>query len=231
MKASLNREAIRMFIVLLGAPGAGKGTQAAVISQKLRLPHLASGDLFRQSVQKGTNLGQTVKGYMDKGALVPDEVTIQVVSERLNEPDCKAGCLLDGFPRTVEQAKALDETLAKRRKSIDMGLYIEVPEEELLKRLSRRWICRQCQTPYHEVSSPPKIAGKCDKCGGELYQRSDDTEATVKERLKVYFAQTTPVLDYYKKQGKLVKVDGKQEIEQVSKNIIKILDSRAGKAK
>jgi len=220
-----------MFIVLLGAPGAGKGTQAAVISQKLRLPHLASGDLFRQSVQKGTKLGQTVKGYMDKGALVPDEVTIQVVSERLSEPDCKAGCLLDGFPRTVEQAKALDETLAKRRKSIDMGLYIEVPEEELLKRLSGRWICRQCQAPYHEVSSPPKIAGKCDKCGGELYQRSDDTEATVKERLKVYFAQTIPVLDYYKKQGKLVKVDGKQEIEQVSKNIIKILDSRAGKAK
>ena len=220
-----------MFIVVLGAPGAGKGTQASVISQKLKLPHLATGDLFRQAVQKGSKLGQTVKDYMDKGLLAPDEVTIHVVSERLSEPDCKNGCLLDGFPRTVTQAKALDKALAERGKALDMGLYIEVPEQELLKRLLGRWICRQCQTPYHEVSSPPAVKGKCDKCGGELYQRADDTEATVKERLKVYFAQTMPVLDYYQKQGKLVKVDGKQEIEKVSKNIAKILDARSGKAK
>ena len=220
-----------MFIVLLGAPGAGKGTQASVISQKLNLPHMATGDLFRQAVQKGSKLGQTVKDYMDKGLLAPDEVTIQVVSERLNEPDCKNGCLLDGFPRTVTQAKALDKALAERGKAMDMGLYIEVPEQELLKRLLGRWICRQCQTPYHEVSSPPKVKGKCDKCGGELYQRADDTEATVEERLKVYFAQTMPVLDYYQKQGKLVKVDGKQEIEEVSKDIVKILDARSGKAR
>ena len=220
-----------MFIVLLGAPGAGKGTQASVISQKLNLPHLATGDLFRQAVQKESKLGQTVRGYMDKGLLAPDEVTIQVVSERLNEPDCKNGCLLDGFPRTVEQAKALDKALAQRGSALDMGLYIEVPEQELLKRLLGRWICRQCQTPYHEISSPPKVKGKCDKCGGELYQRADDTEATVKERLKVYFAQTTPVLDYYQNQGKLVKVDGKKTIKEVSKDIVEMLDTRLGKAK
>ena len=220
-----------MFIVLLGAPGAGKGTQASVISQKLNLPHLATGDLFRQAVQKGSKLGQTVKGYMDKGLLAPDDVTIQVVSERLNEPDCKNGCLLDGFPRTVEQAKALDKALARRGKALDMGLYIEVMEQELLKRLLGRWICRQCQTPYHEISSPPKVKGKCDKCGGELYQRADDTEATVRERLKVYFAQTMPVLDYYQKQGKLVKVDGNKQIDEVSRDIVKMLDARRGKAK
>jgi len=231
MRGLLNNEVGFLFIVLLGAPGAGKGTQAAVVSQKLKLPHLASGDMFRQAVQKGTKIGQTVKEYMDKGKLVPDELTIQVVSERLGEPDCNGGCLLDGFPRTVEQAKALDKALAERGKAMDMGIYIEVPEQELLKRLTGRWICRQCQSPYHEVSSPPKVAGKCDKCGGELYQRSDDTEATIIERLKVYFAQTTPVLDYYQKQGKLVKIDGKQDIEQVSKNMIKILDARSGKAK
>ena len=220
-----------MFIVLLGAPGAGKGTQASVISQKLNLPHLATGDLFRLAVQKGSKLGQIVKGYMDKGLLAPDEMTIQVVSERLSEPDCKNGCLLDGFPRTVTQAKALDKALAECGKALDMGLYIEVPEQALLKRLLGRWICRQCQTPYHEVSSPPKVKGKCDKCGGELYQRADDTEATVKERLKVYFAQTMPVLDYYQKQGKLVKVDGKKQIEEVSGDIAKILDARSGKAR
>jgi adenylate kinase len=197
----------------------------------LKLPHLASGDLFRQAVQKGTKLGQTVKEYMDKGKLVPDELTIQVVSERLSEPDCKGGCLLDGFPRTVEQAKALDKALAARGKAIDTGIYIEVAEQELLQRLSGRWICRQCQAPYHEVSSPPKVAGKCGRCGGELYQRSDDAKVTVRERLKVYFAQTAPVLDYYQKQGKLVKVDGKQDIEKVSKDMIKILDTRLGKAK
>lgn len=232
MKASLNREVESlMFIVLLGAPGAGKGTQATVISQKMKVPHLATGDLFRQAVQKGTKLGQIVKEYMEKGLLAPDEITIQVVSERLNEPDCKNGCLLDGFPRTIEQAKALDKALAERGKTLDMGLYVEVPEAELLKRLGGRWICRQCQTPYHEVSSPPKIKGKCDRCGGELHQRADDNEATVRERLKVYFAQTTPVLDYYQKQGKLIKVDGKQEIGKVSRDIVKILDSWSGKAK
>lgn len=220
-----------MFLVLLGAPGAGKGTQAAMISRKVGLAHIASGDLFRQAVEKGTKLGQSVKAYMDKGMLVPDEVTIQVISERLNEPDCQTGCVFDGFPRTVEQAKALDKTLASQGKAIDKAIYVEVSDDELLKRLGGRWICRQCQTPYHEVTSPPRIPNKCDKCGGELYQRSDDTEETVKERLKVYFAQTTPVLDYYRAEAKLVKVDGKRGIEEVSEEIIDVLDLKSVKAK
>lgn len=220
-----------MFLLLLGAPGAGKGTQAAMISRKVGLAHIASGDLFRQAVEKGTKLGQSVKAYMDKGMLVPDEVTIQVISERLNEPDCQTGCVFDGFPRTVEQAKALDKTLASQGKAIDKAIYVEVSDEELLKRLGGRWICRQCQTPYHEVTSPPRIPNKCDKCGGELYQRSDDTEETVKERLKVYFTQTTPVLDYYRAEGKLVTVDGKRGIEEVSEEIIDVLDLKSVKAK
>ena len=160
---------------------------------------------------------------MDKGALVPDEVTIHLISDRLNEPDCKLGCVFDGFPRTIEQAKALDKMLAGRGWAIDKAIYIEVPGGELLKRLGGRWICRKCQIPYHEVTSPPKTPGKCDKCSGELYQRSDDNEETVKERLKVYFAQTAPVLDYYRKEGNLVTVDGKIGIEEVSEKIIGVL--------
>jgi len=214
-----------MFIVLLGAPGAGKGTQAAVVSRELGLAHIASGDLFRQAVQKGTKLGQLVKDYMDKGMLVPDEVTIQMILERLNEPDCKDGCVFDGFPRTVDQAEALDKAFNDQGKIIGKAIYIDVPEEALLKRLTGRWICRQCQAPYHEVASPPKIAGKCDKCSGELYQRSDDTVETIKERLKVYFAQTTPLLDYYGGEGKLAKVDGKLRIEEVAKQMIDVVRS------
>jgi adenylate kinase len=220
-----------MFLVFLGAPGAGKGTQAAVISRKLGLAHIASGDLFRQAVEKGTELGKSVKNYMDKGALVPDEVTIQLISERLNEPDCKSGCVFDGFPRTIEQARALDKMLASRGEAIDKAIYIAVPEKELLRRLGGRWICRKCQTPYHQVTSPPKVTGKCDKCGGDLYQRSDDTEETVRERLKVYFAQTTPVLDYYKAEGELVAMDGNRGIEEVSEKIIDVLGPRSVKAK
>jgi len=220
-----------MFLVFLGAPGAGKGTQAAVISEKLGLAHIASGDLFRQAVEKGTELGKSVKAYMDKGALVPDEVTVQLISERLNEPDCKGGCAFDGFPRTIDQAKALDKMLAGREGTIEKAIYIEVPEKELLKRLGGRWICRKCQAPYHEVSSPPKVRGKCDKCGGELYQRADDNEQTIKERLKVYFAQTIPVLDYYKAAGKLAAVDGSRDIKEVSGKIIDILGPGSMKAK
>jgi len=220
-----------MFLVFLGAPGAGKGTQAAIISRKLGLAHVASGDLFRQAVDKGTELGKSVKSYMEKGALVPDEVTIQLIAERLNEPDCKSGCIFDGFPRTTEQARALDRMLSSRGEAIDEAIYIEVPEEELLKRLSGRWICRKCQTPYHEVTSPPKVRNKCDKCGGELYQRPDDTEETVKKRLKVYFAQTIPVLDYYKEKGKLFAVDGNLDIEEVSEKIIDTLGPKLAKIK
>ncbi|MBM3173315.1 MAG: adenylate kinase [Chloroflexi bacterium] len=214
-----------MYLVLLGAPGAGKGTQAAVISRELNLPHLASGDLFRQAVQKGTKLGELVKSYMERGALAPDDVTIQVISERLNESDCAEGCVFDGFPRTLEQAKALDKALAERGKALDKAIYIDVPEKELMKRLGGRWVCRQCPPPYHEVTSPPKTSGKCDRCGGELYQRPDDNETTIKERLKVYFAQTTPLLDYYQEKGKLVKIDGKLGIEQVAESVLEALGS------
>jgi adenylate kinase len=219
-----------MYLVFLGAPGAGKGTQAAIISKTLGLAHIASGDLFRQAVVKGTELGNLVKSYMEKGALVPDEVTIRVISERLNETDCKLGCVFDGFPRTLEQAKALDQTLSSQKKAIDKAIYIDVDSEELLKRLSGRWTCRQCQAVYHEIASPPKIAGKCDKCGGELYQRPDDNEKTIRERLKVYFAQTTPLLDYYKTSGKLIRVYGQLSIDEVAKQIVTALGKRMGKA-
>jgi adenylate kinase len=213
-----------MYIVLLGAPGAGKGTQAAIISQKTGLTHIASGDLFRQAVQKGTELGNLVKSYMDKGMLAPDEMTIKVIMERLAEPDCVKGCIFDGFPRTLDQAKALDKTLKEQKKGIDKAVFIDVPDEELVKRLGGRWTCKNCQAVYHEVASPPKVAGKCDKCGGELYQRPDDNEVTIRERLKVYFTQTTPVLDYYKKEGKLIAVDGKLSIDEVADKVVRILE-------
>jgi adenylate kinase len=213
-----------MYIVLLGAPGAGKGTQAAIISQKTGLTHIASGDLFRQAVQNGTELGKLVKSYMDKGMLAPDDVTIRVIMERLGEPDCAKGCIFDGFPRTLDQAKALDKTLKEQKKGIDKAVFIDVPDEELVKRLGGRWTCKNCQSVYHEVASPPKIAGRCDKCGGELYQRPDDNEATIRERLKVYFNQTTPVLEYYRKDGKLITIDGKLSIDEVAEKVVNALE-------
>jgi adenylate kinase len=215
-----------MFLVFLGAPGAGKGTQAAIVSQKLGLAHIASGDLFRKALSEGTELGKLAKSYMEKGELVPDEVTIRMISERLNEPDCKSGCIFDGFPRTLEQARALDRTMVERNKTIDKAVYIEVASEDLLKRLGGRWTCRQCQAVYHEIASPPKVAGKCDKCGGELYQRADDNEKTIRERLKVYFTQTAPLLDYYKANGKLIRVDGQVGIEEVTKSVMKAVGKK-----
>jgi adenylate kinase len=212
-----------MYIVFLGAPGAGKGTQAAVVAQRLNLVHIASGDLFRQAIEAGTELGMQAKSYMEKGALVPDKITIKTVLERLSAPDCKSGVILDGFPRNLEQAKALDEALKEQAKAIDKVIYIKVSEEELLKRLSGRWICRNCQTPYHSINSPPKVWGKCDRCGGELYQRPDDTAETVKKRLKVYFAQTAPLIDYYSQTGKLLEVDGEGDVDIISGRIVAIL--------
>jgi len=209
-----------MYIVFLGAPGAGKGTQAAVIAQRLNLVHIASGNLFRQAIEAGTELGRQAKSYMEKGALVPDEIAIKMVLERLSAPDCKSGVILDGFPRNLEQARALDEALKEQAKAIDKVIYIKVSEEELLKRLSGRWICRNCQTPYHSISSPPKVRGKCDRCGGELYQRPDDTAETVKKRLKVYFAQTAPLIDYYSRAGKLLEVDGEGDVDVISDRIV-----------
>jgi adenylate kinase len=212
-----------MYLVFLGAPGAGKGTQAAVISKKLGLAHIASGDLFRMNVEKGTKLGVLAKTYMQKGELVPDKITIEMISERLREADCKTGCIFDGFPRTLEQAQALDEMFKSQKKAVDKVVYIEVPEGDLLARLCGRWTCQKCQAVYHEVASPPKVKGKCDQCDGELYQRPDDNEKTIEERLKVYFSKTTPLLNYYKTGGKLVSVNGKLDIADVSAAILKEL--------
>jgi adenylate kinase len=215
-----------MYIILLGAPGAGKGTQASILSQRLNMAHIASGDLFRQALSKGTELGLLAKTYMEQGKLVPNEITIKMVLERIKAPDCQGGILLDGFPRNVEQARALDEALKNQGKAIDKAVYIKVSEEELLKRLTGRWICRNCQAPYHEVNSPPNVAGKCDKCGGELYQRADDNTETIKNRLKVFFAETAPLIDYYSKSGKLLEVQGEGSMEEISQRIISALNPK-----
>lgn len=212
-----------MYVIMLGAPGAGKGTQANILSREMDLPHIASGDLFRKALEERTEVGLLAKDYMDKGELVPDEITIKMILERVNQSDCASGCLFDGFPRTLRQAKVLDKALGEQGRSIDRAIYIEVPNEELVKRLSGRWLCRTCQTPYHIISSPPKTPGKCDKCGGELYQRADDREETVKDRLNVFFAETVPILDYYKKQGRLIKVNGNLGMQGVAKEIISAL--------
>jgi adenylate kinase len=212
-----------MYIIMLGAPGAGKGTQANILSKEMNLSHIASGDLFRQALEKKTKIGLLAKSYMDKGELVPDEVTIKMILERINQPDCASGCIFDGFPRTLQQAKVLDKALKEQGRSIDKAIYIEVTNEQLVKRLSGRWLCRICQTPYHLINSPPKTPGKCDKCGGDLYQRSDDREETVKDRLNVFFAHTVPILDYYEKQGKLIRVNGNQGIQEVAREIISAL--------
>ena len=212
-----------MYIIFLGAPGAGKGTQAATVAQELNLVHIATGDLFRQAIEQESELAMQVKSYMEKGMLVPDEVTIRMVLERISAPDCETGVIFDGFPRTLKQAGALDEALARQGKAIDKVVYIKVAEEELLERLSGRWICRQCQAPYHAVNSPPKVTGKCDRCGGELYQRPDDTIETIKKRLAVYFDETAPLIDYYTQAGKLLGVDGEGDVNDVAGRIVAVL--------
>lgn len=208
-----------MYIILLGAPGAGKGTQAVMLAEKTGMVQVASGDLFRQALRDETELGKKAKVYMDKGQLVPDEITIQMVLERLAAPDCQKGVLLDGFPRNIQQAEALDKALAGQSKQIDRVVYIKVSNEELMKRLGGRWICRNCQAPYHEVDSPPKVKGVCDHCGGELYQRDDDKPETVKKRLDVYFRETSPLIDYYRNAGKLREIEGEGTTEEVNRRI------------
>jgi adenylate kinase len=212
-----------LYIILLGAPGAGKGTQAVMLAEKLKLVQVASGDLFRQALAQKTELGMKTKSYMEKGQLVPDEITIQMVLERLAAPECANGAILDGFPRNLKQAKALDEAMDGQSRKIDAVIYIKVSEKELLKRLGGRWICRNCQAPYHAVDSPPKIKGKCDRCGGELYQRADDTAETVKKRLKVYFDETTPLIKYYQKAKKLVEINGEGSVPEVHQRMAKAL--------
>jgi adenylate kinase len=212
-----------VYVILLGAPGAGKGTQVTNVAQKLDQVQISTGDLFRQAVAEGTPLGKKAQTFMKEGKLVPDEITISMVMDKMATADTRSGVVFDGFPRSLKQAEALDKAMKEKSKKIDKVVYINVSEGELLKRLSGRWVCRSCQTPYHEVSSPPKVKGKCDKCGGELYQRPDDTVETVKKRLVVYFAETAPLIEYYRKGGKLVEVDGEGEIDGISRRIITAL--------
>ncbi|MEK3955424.1 Adenylate kinase [Psychrobacillus psychrotolerans] len=204
-----------MNIVLMGLPGAGKGTQADKIVEKYAIPHISTGDMFRAAIKDGTELGLKAKSFMDQGALVPDEVTIGIVRERLSKPDCEKGFLLDGFPRTVPQADALDALLSDIDKSIEHVLNIQVEQEELIKRLTGRRICKECGTAYHLVFNPPAKDGVCDKDGGELYQRADDNPETVTNRLEVNMKQTQPLLDFYEDKGVLSNIDGQQDIKLV----------------
>jgi adenylate kinase len=213
-----------MFLILVGPPGAGKGTQAAFLAETWKLAHIATGDMFREAMRSGTEVGNQAKAYYDRGELVPDELTIKMLLERLAQPDCARGCLLDGFPRNLEQAKALDAALSQRGQAVDQVAYIRVGEEELVQRLGGRWTCRGCGAVYHERYSPPAAAGKCDQCGGELYQRSDDQPETVRRRLTVYFRDTAPLVEYYREGSKLAEVDGEQGIEAVGRALKEALE-------
>jgi adenylate kinase len=205
----------RRYIVLLGPPASGKGTQAAELREALKLPHVASGDLFRENLKNETELGLKAKGYMDRGELVPDDITIAMVMDRLSRPDCAHGALLDGFPRTIAQAEALDGALAAQGHKISLVPNIVVPDEVLVERVSGRRLCRVCGEPYHVLFNQPQQPGVCDYDGGELYQRDDDKPETVRKRLKVYWEQTSPLIDYYRQQSVLVDVNGDQSIDAV----------------
>lgn len=212
-----------MVILFLGAPGAGKGTQASLISKKLGIPHISTGDIFREAVSKGTELGKKAKEYMDRGELVPDEIVIGIVKERILQEDCKNGFVLDGFPRTVAQAEALDSVLKEMGKKIDWVFNVVVSEDEVVKRLSGRRTCKNCGAVYHIVYNPPAKDNVCDACGGELYQRDDDREETVRNRIQVYAEKTAPLIDYYKSKGVLVDINGELSVEEVTKEIEKYL--------
>ncbi|MDA0797939.1 MAG: adenylate kinase [Chloroflexi bacterium] len=216
-----------MRMVLLGAPGAGKGTQASVIADQNGVAHVASGDLFRKHLGEGTDLGKLAKTFMDKGDLVPDDVTVKMVLERIAEPDAAGGYVLDGFPRTGAQAEALDAALVSAGQVLDIAPLIEVDTEELVRRLAGRWICRVCQIPYHEITAPPKQTGVCDKDGGELYQRDDDKAEVVRARLQTYQALTAPLIDYYEGQSKLVRVNGQQDVEKVTADLLAAVSASA----
>lgn len=216
-----------MNLMLLGPPGAGKGTQAKLLVERYRIPHISTGDIFRAAIKEGTPLGTRAKSFLDRGLLVPDEIVIGIVSERLAEPDCRNGFLLDGFPRTVPQADALDRYLAERKRPLTAVLVLEVGTELLLRRLSGRRVCRACGTPFHVETKRPRVEGQCDRCGGELYQRDDDKLETVAERLRVYAEQTAPLIDYYERRGLLRRVETGGTIDQVDALIEKAL-ARSG---
>ncbi|MEG0575819.1 MAG: adenylate kinase [Anaerovoracaceae bacterium] len=212
-----------MNLILLGPPGAGKGTQAVRIIEKYNIPHISTGDIFRKNIKEGTVLGKKAQEYMNKGELVPDSLVIEIATDRLTEDDCKNGFLLDGFPRTVEQAVALDAFLGERDKKIDHVLDIDVEKDELMTRLIGRRVCKSCGATYHITNMPPKAEGICDKCGGELMQRADDTESTVANRIEVYNLQTKPLLDYYDKAGNIAHLDGSIGFKNLFTEIVEIL--------
>jgi len=209
-----------MDVILLGAPGAGKGTQAKVLEERSGLVHVASGDLFRAALRQGTELGMLAKSYMDRGELVPDEVVIQMILERISRPDCQPGVIFDGFPRTSEQAWALGEQLALHDRKIDYVLYLSVPDSVLLRRIAGRQTCKTCGSTYNIYYFPSKRPDVCDECNGKLYQRSDDSMETARHRLEVYFNQTRPLIQYYRERGNLVEIDGQREISLVTESML-----------
>ncbi|MER5179627.1 adenylate kinase [Streptomyces sp. NPDC002896] len=218
-----------MRIVLVGPPGAGKGTQAAFLAKNLSIPHISTGDLFRANISQGTELGKQAKAYMDAGNLVPDEVTIGMAKDRMSQPDAEQGFLLDGFPRNVSQAEALDETLKAEGMKLDAVLDLEVPEDEVVKRIAGRRVCRKDSSHvFHVTYSPPKQEGVCDVCGGELYQRDDDSEETVRKRLEVYHTQTEPIIDYYRNQGLLITISALGKVDEVTKRAMDALKGDEG---
>lgn len=212
-----------MRLILLGAPGAGKGTQAVILAEEFKVPHISTGDIFRNNIKNGTELGKKAKEYMDKGLLVPDEITIEIVKDRLKQDDCKDGFILDGFPRTIPQAEYLDKVLNELNAPLDKVLNISVSDEIIVDRMSGRRTCTSCGASYHVINNPPKKEGVCDNCGADIIQRADDKEETVKQRLKTYHEQTEPLIDYYKKQGKLVTVNGENKIDDTKKEALKVL--------
>lgn len=209
-----------MKLLIMGPPGAGKGTQAEMLVKELNITHISTGDMFRAAIKEGTEMGKKAKEYMDRGELVPDEVVVGMVKDRLQKPDCQNGFLLDGFPRTLAQAEALDETLQSMGIQLDGVINITVPRDKLMARLTGRRVCRNCGATYHILFNPPQVEGKCNTCGGELYQRSDDNEEAVANRLDVYEAQTRPLIEYYAQKGLLININGDQEIKKVFEDII-----------
>lgn len=212
-----------MKIIMLGAPGAGKGTQAKMIADKYALPHISTGDIFRANIKEGTELGKEAKKYMDQGLLVPDELVVDLVVDRLKQADCENGCVLDGFPRTIPQAEALDKALEAAGQSVDYAINVEVPDENIVNRMSGRRACVNCGATYHIVYAPTRVENICDACQGELILRDDDKPETVQKRLNVYHEQTQPLIDYYTKKNILVEVDGTVDIDDVFAAIVKVL--------
>ncbi len=213
-----------MNLVFLGLPGAGKGTQAALLAEKYNIPHISTGDMFREAVKQQTELGKKAKEYMDAGELVPDQVTIGIVRERLAQDDCRRGFILDGFPRTIAQAEALEEVLQELNRELDLALLIDVPEEELVERLTGRRVCQNCGATYHVKFDPPEVEGICDECGGRLEQRDDDKPETVKKRLEVNREKTEKMVNFYSSRGILTEIDARGEIEDIQDKIIRLIE-------